>query len=229
MSSTPLSAAALPSASALIAVTNLRHRYGERIVLDLPTWQVARGAHTLILGPSGSGKSTLLTILAGLLTPTEGKVMIDGFSVTGASQRERDAWRARHVGFVMQKLHLVAALSVADNLALAQTLAGQKRDDARIRETLAALDVADKANRRPHELSVGEAQRVAIARAVLHRPALLLADEPTSALDDASCQAALKLLTDAATAAGATLIVATHDQRVRDRFQHELLIAGGQA
>lgn len=210
----------------LISVEALTHRYADRVALDLPHWQVEAGRHTLVLGPSGSGKSTLLTLLAGLLTPASGKVTVEGFSVSAASQRQRDAWRARKVGFVMQRLHLISALTVEQNLALAQTLAGVPNDAARIRDMLARLGVGDKAKRRPHELSVGEAQRVAIARAVLHRPALLLADEPTSALDDASCNAALDLLESAAAESGATLIVATHDQRIKDRFAEPLLLGG---
>jgi len=214
------------SATPLISIEALTHRYADRVVLDLQHWQVDAGKHTLILGPSGSGKSTLLSVFAGLLTPTAGKVLIEGVNIAAASQRERDAWRARKVGFVMQRLHLISALTVEQNLALAQTLAGVAHDAARIRDTLARLDVAEKAGRRPHELSVGEAQRVAIARAVLHRPALLLADEPTSALDDVSCGAALDLLESAAAESGATLIVATHDQRIKDRFAEPLLLGG---
>jgi len=213
----------------LILVEGLTHRYADRVALDLGAWQVEAGRHTLILGPSGSGKSTLLTLLAGLLTPTSGKVMIEGFNVSAANQRERDAWRARKVGFVMQRLHLVSALTVEQNLALAQTLAGVPYDARRIHDTLARLGVSDKAARRPHELSVGEAQRVAIARAVLHKPALLLADEPTSALDDASCAAALDLLESAAAESGATLVVATHDQRIKNRFAQPLLLGGAAA
>jgi putative ABC transport system ATP-binding protein len=208
----------------LISVEGLTHRYADRVVLDLPAWQVAAGQHTLILGPSGSGKSTLLTLLAGLLTPTAGKVLVEGFNVSAANQRQRDAWRARKVGFVMQRLHLIGALTVEQNLALAQTLAGVPYDAARIRDTLARLGVGEKSKRYPHELSVGEAQRVAIARAVLHRPVLLLADEPTSALDDASCKAALDLLESAAAESGATLVVATHDQRIKDRFAEPLVL-----
>lgn len=213
----------------LISVEALVHRYADSVALDLPGWQVEPGRHTLILGPSGSGKSTLLTLLAGLLTPASGKVLVDGFAVSEASQRERDAWRARKVGFVMQRLHLIGALTVEQNLSLAQTLAGLPRDVARIRDTLARLGVGEKSRRRPHELSMGEAQRVAIARAVLHRPALLLADEPTSALDDASCAAALDLLESAAAESGATLVVATHDQRIKNRFADPLMLAGGVA
>ncbi len=210
----------------LICVEALMHRYADSVVLDLPRWQVEAGRHTLVLGPSGSGKSTLLTLLAGLLTPSSGKITVDGFAVGEASQRERDAWRARKVGFVMQRLHLIGALTVEQNLALAQTLAGLPHDAARIHDTLARLGVGEKSKRRPHELSMGEAQRVAIARAVLHRPALLLADEPTSALDDASCDAALDLLTSAAAESGATLIVATHDQRIKNRFSEPLILSG---
>jgi putative ABC transport system ATP-binding protein len=207
---------------ALIDISNLRHQYGGRTVLNLPAWQVEAGRHALVLGASGSGKSTLLTLLAGLLSVQTGKLSADGFDLGTASPAARDAWRGRHVGLVLQRLHLIAALSVRDNLRLAQALAGMPRDDVRIDTVLSALGVAGLAARKPHAISVGEAQRVAIARAVLNRPALILADEPTSALDDAACNASLDLLFTAAQEAGATLVVATHDQRIQSRFEDRL-------
>ena len=130
--------------------------------------------------------------------------------------------RGRHIGVVFQGLHLLAALKVTDNLRLAQYLAGMPQDQARIQATLAALGIAAKAHHYPQQLSQGEAQRVAIARAVLNRPQLILADEPTSALDDHNCERVLDLLFNQADACGATLVIATHDSRIKARFARQL-------
>ncbi|HQW38578.1 MAG TPA: ATP-binding cassette domain-containing protein [Usitatibacteraceae bacterium] len=206
----------------MLEIRDLRHAYDGRTVLSVPSWDVAAGEASLVLGPSGSGKSTLLNVIAGLATPTEGSVRVGDEEVTRLAPAARDAFRARRVGLVLQTLHLVGVVSVRDNLRLAQRLAGCRVDDGRIDEVLAGLGIAALAGARASRLSVGEAQRVAIARAVVNRPALLLADEPTSALDDANCARALSLLLGQATACGATLLVATHDNRIRDRFARRL-------
>ena len=184
-----------------------------------------KGEAGLVIGPSGSGKSTLLGIIAGLVTATGGKVSVGGEEVTRMRALERDAFRARHIGLVPQTLHLIGVVSVRDNLRIAQRLAGLARDDAAIDACLASLGIEPLAKRKARDLSVGEAQRVAIARAVVNRPRLVLADEPTSALDDASCEKALALLTGQAAACGATLVIATHDRRIRERFAKKLELA----
>jgi putative ABC transport system ATP-binding protein len=206
----------------MLEIRDLRHEYAGRTVLAVPAWEVGQGDASLVLGPSGSGKTTLLNVIAGLVTPTAGKVCIAGEDITRLSPAGRDAFRARKVGLVLQTLHLIGVVSVRENLRLAQALAGAAVDDSRIDEVLAGLGVAKLAGARAREISVGEAQRVAIARAVVNRPALILADEPTSALDDANCGKALALLTEQARACGATLLVATHDNRIRDRFARRL-------
>ena len=206
----------------MLEIRDLRHEYAGRTVLSVPSWEVARGAASLVLGPSGSGKTTLLHVIAGLATPTAGSVRVAGEDVTRLAPAARDAFRARHVGLVLQTLHLIGVVSVRENLRLAQRLAGNPVDDGHIGEVLASLGIASLGSARASEISVGEAQRVAIARAVVNRPALILADEPTSALDDANCGKALALLLEQATACGATLLVATHDNRIRDRFAGRL-------
>jgi putative ABC transport system ATP-binding protein len=139
---------------------------------------------------------------------------------------ELDRFRGRNIGIVLQRLHLIGSLTVADNLLVAQYFAGVAQDRKRVTEVLAGLDMADKAAAYPHELSFGQAQRVAVARAVVNRPRLLLADEPTSNLDDTRCLQALELLQGQARACGATLVIATHDQRIRQRIaEHYLLEA----
>ena len=208
----------------MLEIRDLRHDYGGRTVLSVPAWDLAEGETSLVLGPSGSGKSTLLSVVSGLLRPTAGRVRVAGEDVPALSPARRDAFRARHVGLVLQTLHLIAVLTVRDNLRLAQGLATGTHDDARIDAALEGLGIQALAARKARELSVGEAQRVAIARAVVNRPALILADEPTSALDDANCAKAIELLLGQARACGAALIVATHDQRIRGRFARELVL-----
>lgn len=150
--------------TALVSVTGLSHRYGSSAVLDLPHWDVEAGKHQLVIGPSGSGKSTLLSILSGLLTPESGDIEISGQSLGKLAAGARDRFRGRHIGIVMQRLHLIAALNVRDNLRLAQSLAGLRVDDKRIDDVLNNLGVLAKAASKTRELSVGETQRVARAR-----------------------------------------------------------------
>jgi putative ABC transport system ATP-binding protein len=207
---------------------NLRHAYDGTEVLKVASWQVEQGSHWLVLGPSGSGKTTLLHILAGILQPTAGSVSIAGRDLTALKPAALDRFRGQSIGIVLQRLHLVSSLTVMNNLLLAQYLAGMRQDGARVHEVLASLDVAEKAGAYPHELSFGQAQRVAVARAVVNRPKLLLADEPTSNLDDVRCAQAYGLLESQARACGATLVVATHDQRIKARMRNHYVL-GAQA
>jgi ABC-type lipoprotein export system ATPase subunit len=207
-------------------IRNLRHAYDGAEVLDVPDWQVGQGSQWLVLGPSGSGKTTLLHALAGILKPVAGSISIAGQDLGALSARELDRFRGRHVGIVLQRLHLMASLNVLDNLLLAQYLAGLPQDRGRALESLGGLDLAGKAAAYPHELSFGQAQRVAVARAVVNRPKLLLADEPTSNLDDARCFQALELLQNQARACDATLVIATHDQRVKSRMPDQFVLGG---
>jgi len=191
------------------------------VVSDV-SFTVADGEFVAIVGPSGCGKSTLLHVVAGLVRPGEGEVEVSGESLNRLDGARLDRWRGSTVGIVLQALHLVRHLSVRDNLRLAQYLAHVPQDNARIADTLGALGVGEKAARRPSELSQGEQQRVAIARAVVNRPKLLLADEPTANLDDAAAAKVVDLLSEQAARHGATLVVATHDARVKGKFRERL-------
>jgi putative ABC transport system ATP-binding protein len=206
----------------MISVRGLAHRYDAVEALRLGEWNVAQGERWLVLGPSGCGKTTLLHIVAGLVRPSEGQVEVSGENLARLDAARLDRWRGTTVGIVLQALHLVKHLSVRDNLRLAQYLAQVPQDDARIADTLGALGVADKGARRASELSQGEQQRVAIARAVVNRPKLLLADEPTANLDDAAAAKVVDLLSEQAARHGATLVVATHDARVKGKFRERL-------
>ena len=199
----------------MFELSGVLHRYGAVTAVEVPEWRAAAGDAWLLAGQSGSGKSTVLHILAGLTRPTVGSVTVNGTDIAALSESARDRWRGRNVGLVPQRLHLVGALDVRDNLRLAQTLAGLRVDDDRITALLQAVGVIELSRRLPSQLSQGQAQRVAIARSVINRPALVLADEPTANLDDAHAAQALELLRGQAIEARATLVVASHDARVR--------------
>lgn len=200
----------------MIETLDLAYRHPGGRELCFPDVAVPQGGVLLLRGPSGSGKSTWLALAAGLLTPGRGDIVVAGQPLSVLSGRARDAWRAARVGVLPQRLHLSEALSVAGNLALVYYAAGLPTDPAAIDAALRALGVSALADRRPSQLSGGQAQRVALARALLRTPKVILADEPTASLDDAACESALALLRERAGAAGATLVIATHDRRVTD-------------
>jgi putative ABC transport system ATP-binding protein len=200
----------------LIRTHGLAFRYASGPSLAFPDIDVPQGGSLLLQGRSGSGKSTWLSLVAGLLSPAAGQVVVAGQDLAQLGRGERDRWRGRHVGFLPQRLHLSDALSVERNLALVYFAAGLPVDREAIRLALLALNVSTVAGRRPGELSGGQAQRVALARAILLQPKVLLADEPTASLDDEAAAAAMDLLRECAGRCGATLVVATHDARGRD-------------
>lgn len=198
----------------------LSKAYDGRPVLAGVSFTLAPGERALLIGPSGSGKSTLLNLLCGLQRADSGQVTLGDVPID-------DGVRRRHFGIVFQSLRLVSALTLRGNLALAQKLQTGGTDPVRIDTLLERLGIAHRAHARPHELSQGEAQRAAIARALVVHPAILIADEPTSALDAANAAAVAALLGEMAEEAGAALLVATHDDRLRPHFTHTLTLAEG--
>ena len=203
----------------MISTRQLAYRYTSGPELRFADVDVAQGGTLLLRGASGSGKSTWLALAAGLLAPSDGDITVAGQSIKALGARAGDAWRAGAIGFLPQKLHLSAALTVHGNLAMVQWAAGQPDDEGRIAEALDALDVRALADRKPSQLSGGQAQRVALARAVLLKPRVILADEPTASLDDEAAAASLALLQATADREGATLVIATHDARVAEFFK----------
>jgi len=214
------------SNDSVLEIRNLAHRFDDRVVLDIENWTVQRGGHCLIEGASGSGKSTLLHLIAGLMRPGSGKIVLEGQEVSNLSGQHLDRLRGQKIGIVLQNFHLINALDIRGNLRLAQSLAGAAPEIGRIDDLLERLGLAKFARRKPAALSQGERQRVAIIRAVLNRPVLLLADEPTSALDDRHAEAVLELLIKQADAAGATLLMASHDTRAKTHLPVGLTLGG---
>lgn len=208
-----------------VRAENLRVTYpgsGETPVLDLPIFEVEDGAQLCIIGRSGSGKSTLLNVLAGITRPSAGEVRIGETEIYTLSESARDRFRAGNIGYIFQTFNLLQPLSATENVALAGTLAGMGRSASRARaqQLLDDLGLDARAHARPAELSVGEQQRVALARALVASPAVVLADEPTANLDPLNRDEAIALLRDAVDKAGSTLILVTHEERVRDAFDH---------
>jgi putative ABC transport system ATP-binding protein len=199
----------------MISTRALSYRYPDASPLSFPDIDLPQGASLLLRGNSGSGKSTWMALAAGLLTASAGGISVADQDLGALKGAARDAWRARNLGFLPQKLHLTSALTVSGNLGLVYFASGLPQDPWAIARALQALDVAHLAQRWPHQLSGGQAQRVALARAVLLQPRVILADEPTASLDDDAARSALQLLQDSARLCGATLVIATHDARVQ--------------
>jgi putative ABC transport system ATP-binding protein len=209
----------------MIRTHGLTFSYAGGSTLAFSDIEVPQGGVLLLRGPSGSGKSTWLALAAGLVKAKSGALEVAGrvlaSEVPGMARPSRsalDRWRAASIGFLPQKLHLSPALSVRDNLAMAQWAAGRAEDNRQILQALSALGVDDLAQRKPAQLSGGQAQRVALARAVLLQPKLILADEPTASLDDTAAAVAALLLQKSAHASGATLVIASHDARILQFF-----------
>jgi putative ABC transport system ATP-binding protein len=187
-------------------------------VLTFPDLTVNAEDKILLLGDSGCGKTSLLSVIAGLLQPTSGKVFIQGKDIYKMGARERDDLRGKKFGFVFQTLHLLPSLTIAQNILLAADMVGIVPPADRLKNLLLSLGLSDKADSKPTELSQGQQQRAALARAIFNFPALIIADEPTSSLDDRNAMIVMDLLEQQAKESGSALLVATHDHRIKNRF-----------
>ena len=208
----------------MLEIKGLKHSYDGEALIDYPNWMVEAGNHAIILGNSGCGKTTLLHLIGGLMPLKQGTLKVAGEDLSEKSNVKLDRFRGENIGIVFQKPHLVRSLSVKENLTLSQYLGQKKIDGKRADEVLSQLDIKELANRKIHQISQGQAQRVSIARAVINAPKLLLADEPTASLDDENCKKVIDLLKTQAEETGATLIVATHDHRVKSEFENQLAL-----
>ncbi len=206
----------------MIHIANLSFSYDSQSTLRFPDVEVRKGENILLLGESGSGKTTLLHLMGGLLRQYSGSVKVDETELSTLSESALDKFRGQKIGFIFQKNHLISALSVEKNLAMAPYLAGLPIHQERIEQVLESLGLAEKRKSKVTELSQGQTQRVAIARAVLNKPSIIFADEPTSALDDQNCNKVIDLLLNVAAQNQSTLIVATHDQRLKEKISNQL-------
>ncbi|ACT94824.1 ABC transporter ATP-binding protein [Dyadobacter fermentans] len=208
----------------MISSTRLRFAYSAQKQFSFPDIHCNDKETLLILGQSGKGKTTLLHLLALLLKPESGDIMIAGKSVKSLSPQEITATRARHIGIIYQRPHFVSSLSVMDNILLSNYLANQQEDRQKARQLAEQLGFADHLSKKTNQLSQGEQQRVSIARSLMNNPNIILADEPTSNLDDDNCQRVIQLLKRQSAQIGASLVVVTHDQRLKDEFSNQVFL-----
>lgn len=206
----------------MLTTRQLTFSYSPTKPFSFPDVRCNNGDALLILGQSGTGKTTFLHLLALLLKPASGSVVINNTDLTTLSPAQTAAFRAANVGIVYQKPHFVSSLSVMDNLLLTNYLASKPQAKERAHALADQLGFAEHLTKKTNQMSQGEQQRVSIARAVMNQPAVILADEPTSSLDDENASRVIALLREQAGQIGASLIVVTHDQRLKDAFTNQI-------
>ncbi|MBW5484017.1 ABC transporter ATP-binding protein [Streptomyces bambusae] len=218
-------------AGSLLTAVGLTKTYGPTKALDGAEFSIHPGEVVAVMGPSGSGKSTLLHCLAGIVTPDSGVITYAGRELTSMSDAERSALRRSEFGFVFQFGQLVPELTCVENVALPLRLAGTRRKAAE-RTALSwmeRLQVEDVADKRPGEVSGGQGQRVAVARSLVTSPRVLFADEPTGALDSLNGELVMQLLTEAARATNAAVVLVTHETRVAAWSDREIVVRDGRS
>jgi len=201
---------------------------GKLDILQALSLQVQAGEKVAIIGSSGSGKSTLLSLLAGLDSPSHGKVLINGTEISDLDEDGRAAVRGRSMGFVFQSFQLLPSLTALENVMLPLQLAGRKDAREKSSAALERVGLGQRLSHYPRQLSGGEQQRVAIARAFAPQPAILFADEPTGNLDEHTGERIVELLFSLNAESGTTLILVTHDMKLAMRCQRRLRLHDGQ-
>lgn len=185
---------------------------------------------TAVVGPSGSGKTTFLNIIGGLDRPTSGEVTVDGVEINNLSDNEMIDFRLNNIGFVFQSYNLIPVLTAKENTEFIMLLQNRPEAErnARVKELLGEVGLAEQANKRPSQMSGGQQQRIAVARALASKPKFILADEPTANLDSKSAESLLDLMKKLNEEEGITFIFSTHDQRVIDRAKRVITLVDGQ-
>jgi len=207
------------------------YRKGDTVIrpLDELDLTVPRGDFLALMGPSGSGKTTLLNLIAGIDSPTRGRLVVDGVDVGSLGRGRLAAWRSRQIGYVFQLYNLVPVLTAYENVELPLLLhpLGRRKRHERIMEALERVGISDRASHFPRQLSGGQEQRVAIARAIVTDPAIIVADEPTGDLDKPSAHAVMSLLQELNSELGKTVIMVTHDPKTTDYASRTLHLDKG--
>ncbi len=204
----------------MLATKDLEFAYDQANSFIFPDITCEQGTHWLITGSSGCGKTTFLHLLAGLLRPARGKVIINGKDISRLKSSKIDKIRGKSMGIIFQTPYFVSSLTVAENVKIARYLNGLKESNVEVAGVLQKLNIGDKSDFRPQALSQGELQRLSMARALINNPSVILADEPTSSLDDDHCREALLLLKEQAEREHMTLLIVTHDHRLKPYFSN---------
>ena len=201
----------------MISVKNVSKTFKNETAIDYKNITFESGKSYILLGASGCGKSTLLNMIAGILSPEKGTIEIDGVDMTKATQKEKDLFRIKNIGYIFQDFKLITDMTVMDNISILKL---EGVDTSKAEEVLKSLEMYEKRNKKVKHLSGGEKQRVAIARAIVKSPAIILADEPTGNLNFAIGEAVIKQLTEISK--GKTLIAVTHDERLCKYFDYTI-------
>jgi putative ABC transport system ATP-binding protein len=190
---------------------------------------IEQGEFTAIVGPSGSGKTTLLNMIGGLDKPTSGHINVDGVDITALTQKQLIDFRLQNIGFVFQQYNLIPVLTAFENVSFIMELQGRmkKEIDARTKEILSDVGLADRLASRPAQLSGGQQQRVAVARAMASRPKFIIADEPTANLDSKTTEKLLEMMLELNQKENITFLFSTHDQRVVNRARRVITLEDG--
>lgn len=198
----------------MIELDNITRSFGSLQVLKGINLNIERGEVVSITGPSGAGKTTLLQIMGSLDKPDGGRVLYDGQDITRMNEKEISAFRNRHIGFVFQFHQLLPEFTALENITIPMLIAGQgmRQANARAKELLELLGLADRADHKPAELSGGEKQRIAVARALANQPDVILADEPSGSLDTKNKEELHKLFFSLRNQLGQTFVIVTHDE-----------------
>lgn len=200
---------------------------GPLTILQPTSFTIPEGRVVAVTGPSGSGKSTMLGLMSGLDAPTTGQILLDGIDITALTEESLARLRGQRVGIVFQFFHLLSSLTAFENILVPMEIAGVAGADARARELLREVGLAERGHHYPSQLSGGEQQRVAIARALANDPPILLADEPTGNLDTATGQHIIDLLVTLRRAQGRTLVLVTHDTGLAATADEILIMRDG--
>lgn len=201
----------------MITTKDVRFSY-PNLDFVFPDIACAASETLLITGKSGKGKTTFLHILSGIIRPKSGEVIIDHTNIVNLSNKELDAFRGKHIGLVLQESHFIASLSVLENVVLSSWLSDRTKKVEKAKQILTQLGLEKQLHKNTSQLSVGQKQRVSIARALINEPKVLLADEPTSSLDDENTEVVADLLSSLSKQYNAALLIVTHDQRLKDKF-----------
>ncbi|WP_423734880.1 ABC transporter ATP-binding protein [Bifidobacterium margollesii] len=219
------------SDSVVAEAIDLTKTYGDKdavvTALDHVDVEFMRGQMTAIMGPSGSGKSTLMHCMAGLDSPTSGKVIVEGLEVSSMNQRQLTKLRREQIGFIFQSFNLVPTLSAEENILLPLQIARKPIDRAWFDQVVHVVGLERRLTHRPSQLSGGQQQRVACARALMARPSVIFADEPTGNLDSRSSREVLGFLRDSVRDYGQSIVMVTHDPRAASYADRVLVLADG--
>ena len=206
----------------MLSIKDLSYSYDQKEFISFPDFSIEKGDTLLVLGESGKGKTTLLHLLGGIISPQQGYIRINNEEIKKLRGKELDKFRAQNIVIIFQEAHFVRSLTVIENLIFVQKLSGESANYEFVNQLLEKVNLSERAGHMTSKLSQGEKQRLNILRAVISKPNLILADEPTSALDDTNCDKVMDLLLSLVDEVNASLIIVTHDNRLKDRFANKI-------